>query len=193
MTDDRNSAEDQPDGETEQTSAADERDEEPTPFDEILYVVFELDEPATAGAIAGRADISEDVVRQHLERLAKVDVVAADTEATPTTYFPDPGYLWYRKVRSLARKHDPDDLEMLVTTFSGSIEQYQDLSGFETLEGLRESIEAEEGSDEELIRHKNIAADWQSDEHRLALFEAALEWYELFTTDPERSDLTPDL
>ena len=92
-----------------------------TPFDEVLYVVFELDDPRPAGEIASTADISEDVVRRHLERLEKVDVVTADTEATPTTYFPDPGYLWYRKVRSLARKHDPDDLEMQVTTFSGSI------------------------------------------------------------------------
>lgn len=177
----------------DQNSAEDERDEDITPFDEILSVVFELEAPRTAGEIASPIDVSEDVVREHLDRLETVDVVAANTEATPTTYYPEPGYLWYQQVRGIAQSRDRDELEMLVTTFSGSIEQYQDLSGFETLEGLRESLQADDVSDEERIKRKHIAADWESDEHRLALIEAALEWYELFTTDPGSAEHRPDL
>lgn len=166
---------------------------ETTTFHRVASAVLESRKPHTAERIAEKARVSEHVARQHLEELASVKLVLVDADSAARRYVPDPGYLWYRQVRALARNHDRDELELFATSFSGSIEQYQDLAGFDTFEDLRDGIEGNEVTDEERIKRQRVAADWMSDKHRLALMEDAIQWYDVLTADPQSMDRNSEL
>lgn len=170
---------------TEDTSTGtDHWIEETSAFDRVRSVAFALQRPKTAGQIADSAHVSEKTARGHLRRLVEMDVLLEDVADGPTTYYPDPGYMRYREVRTLAREHDRDELVELVATLKGDIEDWQDEYGVDEPNALRESVTDAEVSETEVYDRQQVTEDWEYTEHRLELIREALAEYDRLTARP---------
>jgi predicted ArsR family transcriptional regulator len=158
--------------------------EETSAFDRVWSVAFALQQPQTAGQIAESAHVSEKTARDHLGRLVEMDVMLKETGEGPTTYYPDPAYMRYREVRTLAREHDRDELTDIVATLKRDIEEWRDEFDVETPDELRASVADADVSEEAVYERQKIAEDWEYTEHRLGLIKDALAGYDRLTTRP---------
>jgi len=158
--------------------------EETSAFDRVRSVAFALQQPRTAGQIAESAHVSEKTARDHLRRLVEMDVMLEETGAGPTTYYPDPAYMRYREVRTLAREHDRDELTDIVATLKRDIEEWREEFDVETPDELRASVADADVSEEEVYERQKIAEDWEYTEHRLGLIKDALDEYDRLTSRP---------
>ena len=158
--------------------------EETSAFDRVRSVAFALQQPRTAGQIAESAHVSEKTARDHLRRLVEMDVMLEETGEGPTTYYPDPAYMRYREVRTLAREHDRDELTDIVATLKRDIEEWRDEFDVETPDELRASVADADVSEESVYERQQIAEDWEYTEHRLGLIKDALDEYDRLTTRP---------
>lgn len=155
-------------------------------FDRVRSVAFALQQPRTAGEIAERAHVSEKTARGHLQRLVEMDVLLADDDG-PTTYYPDPAFVRYREVRTLAREHDRDELVDVVATLKGDVESWREEFGVETPDELRATVADADVPEAEVYERQRIAEDWEYAEHRLELVREALAGYERLTARPPAS------
>lgn len=158
--------------------------EETTAFDRVRSVAFTLQQPQTAGQIAGTAHVSQKTARGHLQRLVEMDVMLEETRERPTTYYPDPAYMRYREVRTLARDHDRDELTDNVATLKSDIEKWREEFDVKTPDELRASVADENVSEQEVYERQKIAEDWEYTEHRLDLIKDALAQYDRLTARP---------
>ena len=158
--------------------------EETSAFDRVRAVAFSLQQPRSAGQIAESAHVSEKTARGHLRRLVEMDVLLEDAEDGPTTYYPDPGYMRYREVRTLARENDRDELTELVATLKSDIERWQDEYDVETADELRVSVADADVSETAVYERQKIAEDWEYTEYRLGLIRDALAQYDRLTARP---------
>ena len=158
--------------------------EETSAFDRVRSVAFALQQPRTAGQIAESAHVSEKTARDHLRRLVEMDVMLEETGEGPTTYYPDPAYMRYREVRTLAREHDRDELTDIVATLKRDIEEWRDEFDVETPDELHASVADANVSKEAVYERQKIAEDWEFTEHRLGLIKDALAEYDRLTTRP---------
>lgn len=158
--------------------------EETSAFDRVRSVAFAMQQPRTAGWIADSAHVSEKTARGHLRRLVEMDVLLEDADGGPTTYYPDPGYMRYREVRTLAREHDRDELTEIVATLKGDIEDWQDEYDVEEPDELRVSVADAAVSQAAVYERQKIAEDWEYTEHRLGLIRDALAQYDRLTARP---------
>lgn len=150
-------------------------------FDRVRSVAFTLQRPQTAGQIAESAHVSEKTARSHLTRLVEMDAVLEQDEEGPTTYYPDPGYMRYREIRSLVRDHDRDELIEIVATLKRDIKEWQDEFSAESPDELRASAADIEVTESEVYERQTIAEDWDYTQHRLSLIKDALAQYESLT------------
>lgn len=153
-------------------------------FDRVRSVAFTLQQPETAGQIADSAHVAEKTARGHLQRLVEMDVMLEETGEGPTTYYPDPAYMRYREIRTLARDHDRDELTEIVATLKGDIETWRKEFDVETSDELRASVADEDVSEQEVYERQRIAEDWAYTEHRLDLIRDALAQYDRLTARP---------
>jgi len=153
-------------------------------FDRVRSVAFALQQPRTAGQIAESAHVAEKTARDHLQRLVEMDTMLAETGEGSTTYYPDPGFMRYREVRTLAREHDRDELTELVATLKGDIESWRDEFDVETPDELRASVADADVSVEAVYERQKVAEDWVYTEHRLELIKEALAQYDRLTARP---------
>jgi len=158
--------------------------EETSAFDRVRSVAFALQQPQTAGQIAESAHVSEKTARDHLGRLVEMDVMLEETGEGPTTYYPDPAYMRYRELRTLAREHDRDELTDIVATLKRDIEEWRDEFDVETPDELRASVADVDVSEDAVYERQKIAEDWEYTEHRLGLIKDALAGYDRLTTRP---------
>lgn len=158
--------------------------EETSAFDRVRSVAFTLQQPRTAGQIAESAHVSEKTARGHLQRLVEMDVMLEETGEGPTTYYPDPAYIRYREVRTLAREHDRDKLTDIVATLKSDIEEWRDEFDVETPDELWASVADGDVSEQEVYERQKIAEDWEYTEHRLGLIKDALAQYDRLTARP---------
>jgi predicted ArsR family transcriptional regulator len=153
-------------------------------FDRVRSVAFALQQPQTAGQIATSAHVSEKTARDHLRRLVEMDIMLAETGQGPTTYYPDPAYMRYREVRTLAREHDRDELTEIVATLKRDIEEWRSEFDVDTPDELRASVAEAAVTEAAVYERQQIAEDWEYTEHRLGLIKDALDGYDRFTTRP---------
>ena len=158
--------------------------EETSAFDRVRSVAFSLQRPRSAGQIADSAHVSEKTARGHLRRLVEMDVLLEDANDGATTYYPDPGYMRYRDVRTLAREHDRDELTEMVATLKGDIEAWQDEYDVEEPTEIRVSVADDDVSQAAVYDRQKIAEDWDYTEHRLGLIRDALAQYDRLTARP---------
>jgi len=158
--------------------------EETSAFDRVRSVAFALQQPRTAGQIADSAHVSEKTARGHLQRLVEMDVLLEDANDGPTIYYPDPGYMRYRDVRTLARENDRDELTEMVATLKGDLEDWQDEYDVEGPDELRVSVADDDVSQAAVYDRQKVAEDWEYTEHRLGLIRDALAQYDRLTARP---------
>lgn len=158
--------------------------EETSAFDRVRSIAFALQQPRAAGRIADTAHVSEKTARGHLRRLVEMDVLLEEAGDGPTTYYPDPGYMRYREVRTLAREHDRDELTAMVATLKGDIEDWQDEYDVESPDELRVSVADADVSEAAVYDRQQIAEDWEFTKHRLGLIRDALDQYDRLTARP---------
>lgn len=169
---------------TESNSGTEHWIEETSAFDRVRSVAFAMQQPRTAGQIAKSAHVSEKTARGHLRRLVEMDVLLEDADGDPTTYYPDPGYMRYREVRTLAREHDRDELTDIVATLKGDIEDWQDEYGVEEPNELRVSVADPDVLEADVYERQNVAEDWEYTRYRLVLIRDALAQYDRLTARP---------
>lgn len=157
---------------------------ETSAFDRVRSVAFTLQQPETAREIAESAHVAEKTARGHLQRLIEMDVMLEETGQGPATYYPDPAYMRYREVRTLAREHDRDELTEIVATLKRDVEAWRDEFDVETPDELRASIADEDVSEQEVYERQKTAEDWAYTEHRLDLIKDALAQYDRLTARP---------
>lgn len=158
--------------------------EETSAFDRVRSVAFALQRPRTAGQIADSAHVSEKTARGHLRRLVDMDVLLEAATDGPTTYYPDPGYMRYREVRTLARENDRDELMGMVATLKGDIEDWMAEYDVESADELRVSVADADVSESAVYERQQLAEDWEYTEYRLGLIRDALDQYDRLTTRP---------
>lgn len=169
---------------TESNPGTDRWIEATSAFDRVRSVAFAMQRPRTAGQIADSAHVSEKTARDHLRRLVEMDVLLEDGDGGPTTYYPDPGYVRYREVRTLAREHDRDELTEIVATLKGDIEEWRDEYDVDDPDALRVSVADADVSEAEVYERQRIAEDWAYARHRLDLVRDALAQYDRLTARP---------
>lgn len=158
--------------------------EETSAFDRVRSVAFTLQQPETARQIAESAHVAEKTARGHLQRLVEMDVMLEEDGEGPTLYYPDPAYMRYREVRTLAREHDRDELTEIVATLKRDIEAWREEFDVETPEELRASVADEDVSEQGVYERQQIAEDWAYTEHRLDLIRDTLAQYDRLTARP---------
>ena len=153
-------------------------------FDRVRSVAFALQQPESAREVAEQAHVSEKTARDHLERLVEMDAVLKRTDHGPTTYYPDPGYVRYREVRSLAREHDREELVEQVAVIKREIDGWQSEYEVETPAEVRASTADVGVYEAEVYERQSVADDWELSEHRLDLLREALAGYDRLTAQP---------
>lgn len=153
-------------------------------FDRIQSIALSVSEPRTAAWIAGEALVAENTARRHLQRLAALNVLTADSAGGATTYYPDPVYVRTREVRALVDERDRDELVALATDLKEDVEAWRSEFDASTPDEVRVGATDETLSAAETGERRRVASDWEHARYRLSLVEDALERYGEFTDRP---------
>jgi len=75
-------------------------------FERVWSVIQSASEPRSANWVASEAVVAEETAQTHLDQLAEVGVLVADTDTDPITYTPDLIYQRFQTIRELLVEHD---------------------------------------------------------------------------------------
>lgn len=153
-------------------------------FDRVQSVSLTLSEPRTAAWIADEALVAENTARRHLQRLAELNVLTANTDGEAGTYYPDPVYVRVRELRAIVDERDRDGLTGLAAELKADIEEWIDEYDASNPDELRVQATDEAISAEATRERRHVASDWEHARYRLSLVEDALERYDEFTDRP---------
>jgi len=153
-------------------------------FDRVQSVALTVPEPRTAAWVADEALVAENTARRHLQRLTDLNVLTADAEGGPTTYYPDPVYVRTREVRALVDEHDRDGLTALAADLKADVEAWSEEYDATSPDELRTQAADETVSADETRARRRVASDWEHTRYRLSLVEDALARYDEFTDRP---------
>lgn len=169
------------DGVTDHTSGDAAWTDHASAFDRVRSVALSLSAPRSASWVADEALVAENTARRHLERLADLHVITADTSGDAVTYYPDPVYIRTRDLRELVAEHDRDELAELAADLKTDIESWQDEYGVASPDDLRRTAAAERTSADEAVKRRRTASDWELAAYRLSLVDEALSRYDEYT------------
>ena len=153
-------------------------------FDRVRSVAQTLSQPRSVAWIAERAAVAENTARDHLERLAELNVLLTYDREGATKYGPDPMHARLQTLRELVAEYDHDELLDRKAALQGDIEDWQAEYGVESVAALREqAAEAATAAETKAIRSR--ADDWELTVYRLGIVEDAIENYATYS----RSDM----
>jgi predicted transcriptional regulator len=107
------------------TDGADQWQRDRTTFQRVYDVLVGSQAFLTAREFADRADCSETGARKALEQLVEMGI-AERQDGRPASYRRNESYLQWRRIESLAREHDPDDLRTRVNELIAEDEGFQE-------------------------------------------------------------------
>ena len=110
------------------TEGADQWQKDRTTFQRVYDVLVGSQAFLTAREFADRADCSETGARKALEQLVEMGI-AERQDGRPANYRRNESYLQWRRIESLAREHDPDDLRARVNELIAEDEGFQEEYG----------------------------------------------------------------
>ena len=96
-----------------------------TAFDRVQSVATTVSDPKSAADIADEAHVAENTAREHLERLAEMNVLLKTDDQGTTLYAPDPLHTRMQTLRELLDAHDHDGLLALKVDLQAQIETWQ--------------------------------------------------------------------
>jgi predicted nucleic acid-binding Zn ribbon protein len=155
-------------------------------FDRVQSVASTVSEPQPAAAIADEARVAENTARDHLERLAEMNVLLKTDDGGTTTYAPDPLHTRMQTLRDLLDAHDHNGLVDLKVDLQEQIETWQDSHGVRSPEELRE--QAADTDDAATTREiQATAREWELVDYRLDIVEDAIANYSTYTRPDQAS------
>jgi len=157
-----------------------------TGFDRVRSVASSLEEPRTAGWIAGEAHVSEPTARNHLERLVDLGVLVTNESTRGKTYYPDPIYTRLMAIQELVAENSEAELTQQATAIQADIESWKAEYDVESPRPLRASVTGDI-SVEDAQQRLHTAEDWESAQYQLSLLRDAIDHYETYTARPPAS------
>lgn len=149
-------------------------------IERVIDVILTVEEPQTAGWIAGEAHVSEQTTREHLQMFADLGVVSATTVSGVTKYQPDPAWLRYQELAQLTERYDRDELLDQVAHLKERIEAAESQFGVESPDELRAKAAGDDTTVDEVKEYRTAASEWESALHDLQIRQQALERYDEF-------------
>lgn len=164
----------------DETPGVDEWKQHTTAFDRVQSVASTVAEPKPAAYIAEEAHVAENTARDHLERLAEMNVLLRTDRDGTTLYAPDPLHTRMQTLRDLLEAHDHDGLLDLKANLQAEIETWQESYGASSPVDLRK--QAANTDDAAATREiRQIAREWELVDYRLDIVEDAIENYATYT------------
>lgn len=138
-------------------------------FDRVYDVALGTTTPTSYTDIAESADCSANAAKKHLDRLAEMGIVRADTESQPARYERNDGYLEWQDANRIARELTVDEIIARVQELEAERERYE-----ERFEASDPSAVSILDDDHDTI-HERMAAvsDWRSIDQEIRLYELA--------------------
>lgn len=155
-------------------------------FDRVRSVAGSLSRPRSATYVAEEAQVAENTARDHLERLAEMNVLLKTDREGTTLYSPDPLHTRLQIVRDLLEENDHDDLLELKAELQEGIESYREEYGVESPGELRERAAGTETA-AETRDALEAASEWDLLQYRLLVVEDAIENYSSYRRDSRAS------
>lgn len=155
--------------------------ENTTAFDRVRNVANSLSEPHSVSWIAEEAHVAENTARNHLERLADLDILTTVTTESGVSYYPDPIYTRSQDIRDLVQNHTESELGAQAVELQESLETLRERYEAESPPDLRASVAAEEIGPEEARERLEGASDWEHAQYRLSLIQDVLKHYDTYT------------
>lgn len=134
----------------------------------VYGTVLQTREPATARAVADRADCDPKTAQKYLDWFAQLGIVTRH-DGRPTTYERNEPYFAWRRANDLATAHTLDDLRERIVSLTERIEAYREKYGVDTpaaVDALAIDTAPVETVYEDL-------ADWETARHERRLHERA--------------------
>ena len=151
-----------------------------TAFDRVQSVATTVSEPTPVAAIADEAHVAANTARDHLERLADMNVLLKTDHEGTAMYAPDPLHTRMQTLRDLLEAHDHDDLLALKADLQTEIETWREAYDADSPAALREqAVDATSAAETREIRQ--TARDWELVDYRLDIVEDAIENYTTYT------------
>jgi len=151
-----------------------------TAFDRVRSVATTVSDPKPAAAIADEAHVAENTARDHLERLAEMNVLLKTDDEGTTLYAPDPLHTRMQTLRELLDAHDHDGLLALKVDLQAQIETWQAEYDVDAPTALRTQAAAVETADE-TRSIQQVAREWELVAYRLDIVDDAIENYATYT------------
>ncbi len=155
-------------------------------FDRVRSVAETIAQPRPAPDIAAEAHVAENTARNHLERLAEMNVLLKTDRDGTTLYAPDPIHTRMQLLRDLLDSHDRDELIRLKADLQTEIETWREEYSVDSPDELRGRA-AETDESEETRAVRQTANDWELVRYRLEAVEDAIENYTTYTRDTRAS------
>jgi hypothetical protein len=149
-------------------------------IERVIDVMLTIEEPQTAGSIAGEAHISEQTAREHLELFAELGVLTATTGSGITRYQPDPAWLRFQELSQLTEQYDRDELLDQVEELKERIGVTESRFGVTSPNALRAKAAADDTTADDVKEFRTAASEWESALYDLQVRQQALERYDEF-------------
>ena len=151
-----------------------------TAFDRVQSVASTVSEPQPASAIADEAHVAENTARDHLERLAGMNVLLKTDRDGTALYAPDPLHTRMQTLRELLEAHDHDGLLDLKADLQAEIETWQSTYDVASPVDLREQA-ADTDSAVATREIRQAAREWELVDYLLDIVDDAIENYATYT------------
>lgn len=149
-------------------------------IERVIDVMLTVEEPQTAGWIAGEAHVSEQTAREHLQLFADLGVLTATTVSGVTKFHPHPAWLRFQELSQLTEQYDRDELLDQVKDLKEWIESTESRFGVDSPDELRAKAADDDTTVDEVKEFRTAASEWESAIHDLQIRQQALERYDEF-------------
>ena len=156
------------------TSAADHWQDERTTFQRVYDVLVGSQSFLTAQEYADRAECSETAARNALEQLAEMGV-AERRDGRPVHYRRSDSYFRWKRVESLAREHNPDELQERLDDLIAEDEAFQDEYGVPDPDAVSTAADLPVGDHDAVHDRWEDLSEWRTIRRDIKLLRRAVE------------------
>ena len=138
-------------------------------FDRVYDVALGLTDPTSYADVADLAECSPNAAKKHLDRLAEMGVVRADTGGRPARYERNDGYLEWQEASRIARELTTDQIIKRVRNLEAERTRYEERFGTAD----PGDVSVFDGDHEAVHERMATVSDWQAIDRDIRLYELA--------------------
>ncbi|QAU12224.1 sugar-specific transcriptional regulator TrmB [Halorubrum sp. BOL3-1] len=138
-------------------------------FDRVYDVALGLTTPTSGADVADMATCSPNAAKKHLDRLAEMGIVRADSAARPVRYERDDGYLQWQEASRIVRGLTTDEIVERVRELEAERARYED-----RFDATNPDAVSVFDADHDAV-HERMAtvSDWKAIDRDVRLYELA--------------------